>query len=107
MVVRVFPDAATMLQRLRVMETHAHADHISAAQLLKDRLGAKVAIGEKITLVQQTFKGFFDLPIHSPPTAANLTSCLATARFSKLVACARGYCYAWAHASVHELQNRQ
>ena len=45
-----------------VLETHAHADHFSAAQLLKDRLGAKLAIGKNITLVQQTFKGFFDLP---------------------------------------------
>jgi glyoxylase-like metal-dependent hydrolase (beta-lactamase superfamily II) len=45
-----------------LLETHAHADHLSAAQLLRKRLEAGVAIGEKITLVQETFKKLFDLP---------------------------------------------
>ncbi len=44
-----------------VLETHAHADHLSGSQLLKRRHGAKVAIGARITEVQQTFKGVFDL----------------------------------------------
>lgn len=49
--------------RLRwVLETHAHADHLSASQYLEAKLGAPVAIGERITVVQQTFKGLFDLP---------------------------------------------
>ncbi len=43
------------------LETHAHADHLSASQLLKQRHGAKVAIGERITEVQKTFQGLFDL----------------------------------------------
>lgn len=45
-----------------VLETHAHADHLSASQYLEAKLGAAIAIGERITLVQQTFKGLFDLP---------------------------------------------
>jgi glyoxylase-like metal-dependent hydrolase (beta-lactamase superfamily II) len=45
-----------------VLETHAHADHLTAAQHLKRRLEAKVAIGENITTVQKTFKKLFDLP---------------------------------------------
>ncbi|NVB38130.1 MBL fold metallo-hydrolase [Pseudenhygromyxa sp. WMMC2535] len=45
-----------------VLETHAHADHLSSSQLLKDRYGAPVAIGERITEVQKTFKHIFDLP---------------------------------------------
>ena len=45
-----------------VLETHAHADHISASQHLKDRFGAKVAIGRAITRVQEVFKGVFNLP---------------------------------------------
>jgi glyoxylase-like metal-dependent hydrolase (beta-lactamase superfamily II) len=45
-----------------VLETHAHADHISASQFLKRELGAEIAIGERITEVQETFKGVFDLP---------------------------------------------
>jgi glyoxylase-like metal-dependent hydrolase (beta-lactamase superfamily II) len=44
-----------------VLETHAHADHLSGAQPLKERLGAGVAIGAQITAVQQVFKGVFNL----------------------------------------------
>ena len=43
------------------LETHAHADHLSGAQLLKKRFNAKTAIGEHITAVQEVFKGVFDL----------------------------------------------
>jgi glyoxylase-like metal-dependent hydrolase (beta-lactamase superfamily II) len=45
-----------------VLETHAHADHLSASQWLRSELGAKIAIGARITEVQATFKGVFDLP---------------------------------------------
>jgi glyoxylase-like metal-dependent hydrolase (beta-lactamase superfamily II) len=44
-----------------VLETHAHADHVSGSQLLKRRFDARVVIGEKITTVQETFKPIFDL----------------------------------------------
>jgi glyoxylase-like metal-dependent hydrolase (beta-lactamase superfamily II) len=44
-----------------VLETHAHADHISGAQRLKKRLGAEIAIGARIIEVQATFKEIFDL----------------------------------------------
>src|SRR5690606_8118649 len=44
-----------------VLETHAHADHLSSSQLLKRRFDAPVAIGRRITEVQQTFKHIFDL----------------------------------------------
>lgn len=44
-----------------VLETHAHADHLSGAQVLKRRFDAKVVIGEAITEVQKTFKEVFDL----------------------------------------------
>ncbi|MGE0861923.1 MAG: MBL fold metallo-hydrolase [Gammaproteobacteria bacterium] len=43
-----------------ILETHAHADHLSAAQYLKQRLGGKVAIGELITRVQAGFKRLFN-----------------------------------------------
>ena len=45
-----------------VLETHAHADHISASQWLKERYGAKIAIGARITEVQRTFKKVLALP---------------------------------------------
>lgn len=45
-----------------VLETHAHADHLSGSQWLKQQFGAKIAIGERIREVQATFKPVFDLP---------------------------------------------
>jgi glyoxylase-like metal-dependent hydrolase (beta-lactamase superfamily II) len=42
-----------------VLETHAHADHLSAAPYIKIRTGAKVAIGERIREVQQIFRPVF------------------------------------------------
>lgn len=44
-----------------IIETHAHADHISAAAFLRQQIGGKVAIGRKINKVQQVFKGIFNL----------------------------------------------
>jgi len=44
-----------------ILETHAHADHISAAPYLRQQLGGKIAIGDHITTVQQVFKGIFNL----------------------------------------------
>jgi glyoxylase-like metal-dependent hydrolase (beta-lactamase superfamily II) len=44
-----------------ILETHAHADHLSAAAYLRDELGGKVAIGEEIVRVQNVFKGIFNL----------------------------------------------
>lgn len=50
-------------ERLRlhyVLETHAHADHLSASQWLKNRFEAKIGIGAGIREVQETFKDVFD-----------------------------------------------
>lgn len=44
-----------------ILETHAHADHLSAAQYLKKVLGGKIGIGDQITRVQKVFKGIFNL----------------------------------------------
>jgi glyoxylase-like metal-dependent hydrolase (beta-lactamase superfamily II) len=44
-----------------ILETHAHADHISAAPYLKKNLGGKITIGEHITEVQKVFQGIFNL----------------------------------------------
>ena len=51
-------------QRLSVqwiLETHAHADHLSAAHYLRSKLGGKIAIGAAITQVQAVFKDIFHL----------------------------------------------
>lgn len=45
-----------------ILETHAHADHLSSSVYLKQKLpGAKVAIGANIKLVQEVFKGVFNM----------------------------------------------
>ncbi len=43
-----------------ILESHAHADHLSAAPYLQERLGGKLAIGEHIVTVQQVFGKLFN-----------------------------------------------
>lgn len=43
-----------------MLETHAHADHLSAAPYLQQKLGGKIAIGASITLVQNVFGKLFN-----------------------------------------------
>ena len=49
------------LQVKWILETHAHADHLSAAPYLRAQLGGQIGIGAHITRVQQVFKGIFHL----------------------------------------------
>jgi glyoxylase-like metal-dependent hydrolase (beta-lactamase superfamily II) len=44
-----------------ILETHAHADHLTAAPYIQEKLGGKIAIGDHITTVQGVFKGVFNL----------------------------------------------
>jgi glyoxylase-like metal-dependent hydrolase (beta-lactamase superfamily II) len=44
-----------------ILETHAHADHLSAGDYLREQLGAKLAIGAGIVAVQRHFKQLFNL----------------------------------------------
>ncbi len=43
-----------------ILETHVHADHLSAAPYIQERLGGKLAIGSNITVVQETFGKIFN-----------------------------------------------
>ena len=43
-----------------ILETHAHADHFSAAPYLKNKVGGKIAIGEHIPEIQRVFGGIFN-----------------------------------------------
>ncbi len=55
--------------RLRVewiLETHAHADHLSAAPYLRAHLGGRIAIGERIREVQAIFREVFNLEKELP-----------------------------------------
>ena len=44
-----------------ILETHAHADHLTAAPYLQEKLGGKLVIGDHIVNVQNVFKGVFNL----------------------------------------------
>ncbi|WP_073196222.1 MBL fold metallo-hydrolase [Roseovarius marisflavi] len=43
-----------------IIETHVHADHLSAAPYIQDKLGGKIGIGDKILVVQDTFGKIFN-----------------------------------------------
>lgn len=43
-----------------IIETHVHADHLSAAPYLQQKLGGKIGVGEKIMVVQETFGKIFN-----------------------------------------------
>lgn len=49
------------LQLKWILETHAHADHLTAAPYIQKKLGGKITIGDHITAVQGVFKGIFNL----------------------------------------------
>ena len=44
-----------------ILETHVHADHLSGAPYLKDKLGGQISIGAQVNVVQEAFKGVFNL----------------------------------------------
>jgi glyoxylase-like metal-dependent hydrolase (beta-lactamase superfamily II) len=65
--------AAARAERLSidwVLETHAHADHLSAAPFIKARTGAQVGIGEHIRDVQQIFRPVFQADDLTPDGSA-------------------------------------
>jgi glyoxylase-like metal-dependent hydrolase (beta-lactamase superfamily II) len=43
-----------------IIETHVHADHLSAAPYIQQKLGGKIGIGDKIIVVQDTFGKIFN-----------------------------------------------
>lgn len=44
-----------------ILETHAHADHLSAAPYIREKVGGRIAIGEHIPDVQKIFAGIFNV----------------------------------------------
>ncbi|EOR07756.1 MBL fold metallo-hydrolase [Acinetobacter sp. ANC 3926] len=44
-----------------ILETHVHADHLTASQYLKSKLGGKIAMSEKIAIVQETFSAIYHI----------------------------------------------
>ena len=54
------------LQTEWILETHAHADHLTAAPYLQSKLGGKIVIGDQIDGVQKVFQGIFNLGADFP-----------------------------------------
>ena len=46
-----------------ILETHVHADHLTASQYLKQQLGGCIAMSQKIAIVQQTFSAIYHLDV--------------------------------------------
>ena len=46
-----------------ILETHVHADHLTASQYIKEQAGGKTAISSKISIVQETFSAIYNLDI--------------------------------------------
>ena len=44
-----------------ILETHVHADHLTAAPYLKEQLGGQIGIGEHVVAIQETFKAVFNI----------------------------------------------
>lgn len=53
-----------------ILETHAHADHLSGARYLQQKVGGRIAIGERIKEVQATFKKLYNLERNFLPDGA-------------------------------------
>ena len=66
-----------------ILETHAHADHLSAAPYLKENLGGKTAIGDHISGVQKSSRAFSTWKPASNWTDRSSTICLPMATPSK------------------------
>lgn len=58
--------AANGLKVHRILETHAHADHLTSAQVLREATGAPVGIGDGIRKVQAHFAGVFGMEAGDP-----------------------------------------
>lgn len=54
------------LQLVWILETHAHADHLTAAPYIQSKVGGKIVIGDHITNVQNVFKAVFNLDDRFP-----------------------------------------
>ena len=76
-----------------ILETHVHADHLSAAPpYVKKRLGGALGVGENIRVVQDVFGRFSTLRPSSNATAASSTICSSMASASLSATSTRSPC---------------
>ena len=67
-----------------VLETHAHADHLTAAPYVKAQLGGKLAIGANIPTVQETFRKIYNLGADFPADGGQFDQLFADAEEFKI-----------------------
>ena len=65
------------LKLVWILDTHAHADHLSAANYLRTKTGAKTVIGQGITEVQSRFSQTFNRPTSGPGEQSDFDCLLA------------------------------
>ncbi|HEY6043507.1 MAG TPA: MBL fold metallo-hydrolase [Nitrosospira sp.] len=63
--------AAQELKVEWILETHVHADHLTSAHYLRERLGGKIGIGAKVPAVQQIFKKIFNFGAEFAPDGSH------------------------------------
>ena len=89
-----------------VLETHVHADHLSAAPYLQQRLGGQLAIGAAILVVQNIFGKVSTRDRTSVVMAASLTGCSMMATPSPSATSQRSPCTPRPHSGLHDLPDR-
>jgi len=98
-------------QQLQVdwlLETHVHADHLSAAAYIKRELGGKLAIGENITMVQHTFGKLFNAGPDFPTDGSQFDHLFHDGDEFMLgtIKCSR-HPYSRPHTCLHDLCDRR
>lgn len=67
-----------------LLETHIHADHLTASAYIRDQIGGKIAIGEKITDVLNYWVPFFNTDADTPPDGSQFDKLLKDGEKIKL-----------------------
>jgi glyoxylase-like metal-dependent hydrolase (beta-lactamase superfamily II) len=75
------------LQLHYVLETHIHADHLTAAAYIKNKLGTKTLIGKDVVKVQETFKKVFNLDESFTPNGLQFNALLSDKEIIKFGNC--------------------
>ena len=61
-----------------ILETHVHADHLSAAAYIKEELGGRIGIGANVAIVQNVFGTLFNASSEFAGTGASSITCSRT-----------------------------
>ena len=82
-----------------ILETHVHADHLTGAPYLRERLGGNIAISDQITVVQKTFGAVFNERPILRGTAHSSIVCCRTASVWHWAVCRSRF---YIHLDIHQ-----